>query len=134
MADSNEEMIEWINAIASVLSSDIYIDSGGSSRFSIYTADTLKRGVLTGAHSQQRTTILSGRLQRVGEASADNAKDRRLNRKKIFWLYENLSRRKANKYDSDMMYVQDATAPGVYCRQQCCGTVRSIRLFARNIS
>ena len=113
MADSNEEMIEWINAIASVLSSDIYIDSRGSSRFSIYTADTLKRGALTGAHSQQRTTILPGRLQRVGEASADNAKDRRLNRKKIFWLYENLGRSKANKDENDMMYVQDATAPGM---------------------
>ncbi|KAI6662013.1 Dedicator of cytokinesis protein 9 isoform X26 [Oopsacas minuta] len=111
MADSNEEMIEWINAIASVLSSDIYMDSRGSSRFSIYTADTLKRGAMTGAHSQQRTTILSGRLQRVGDASADNAKQRRINRKKIFWLYENLARRKVNKYDNDMMYVQSASPP-----------------------
>ena len=113
MADSNEEMIEWINAIASVLSSDIYMDTRpGSPRFSIYTADTLRRGVLTGAQSQQRTVILSGRLQRVGEAPADNAKARRVNRKKIFWLYENLARRRINRYDSDMVYVQEAAPPG----------------------
>ena len=115
MADSNEEMIEWINAIASVLSSDIFIDSRhGNPHFSIYTADTLRRGVLTGAQSVQKTDILSRRLQRVGDASADNAKARRVNRKKIFWLCENLARRKGNEYDSEMMCVQEAVPPSNY--------------------